>query len=113
MTATSSSACTQAQGVEIFYSAPQPGLDAAAIAQSLANAIFESTGTACHGVRQAKLSLFRDLDMPGVLIEMGYLTNPADVALLADEAHQQRLADGIAAGLAPFVANAAAPEPAS
>lgn len=110
---TGASRAPAAQGMALFYSEPQPGLDAAAIAQSIANALVESTGTACHGVRQAPLSLFRELEMPGILIEMGFLTNPADVTLLADEAYQQQVADGIAAGIAPFVAKAAAPETAS
>ena len=92
-----------ASGFEIYHSPAEVGMDAASIAQSISTALVEATGTPSRGVREARLSLFRDIEMPAVLIELGFLTNQADAAQIANEAYQQKLAEGIATGLAPFV----------
>lgn len=97
-----------AAGFELFHSSYDSGMSAAKIAQSLSDALVESTGTRSRGVREARLSLFREIEMPAVLIEMGFLTNSAEAALLVDDAYQQKLADGIAAGLKPFITAPAA-----
>ena len=46
--------------------------------------------------------------MPAVLVETGYMNCDADLAKLRDDADQQRIAAGIAAGLRDFVADQAA-----
>ncbi len=46
--------------------------------------------------------------MPAVLVETGYMNCDADLANLRDDADQQRIAAGIAAGLRDFVADQAA-----
>ncbi len=97
------SASATASGFELFYSPVAPGMSAEAIAYSLSDALTEATGTPSRGVREARLSLFREIEMPGVLIELGFLTNTADATLLVDPEYQQKIAEGIAAGLAPFV----------
>jgi len=99
---TGASYSPRASGFEIFHSPATSGSNTVAIAESLSDALVEATGTPSRGVREAHLSLFREIEMPGVLIELGFSTNQADVARLVDEAYQQRLAEGIAAGLAPF-----------
>jgi N-acetylmuramoyl-L-alanine amidase len=38
-------------------------------------------------------------DMPSVLIELGFLSNPADERALADDAHIARLATAVARAL--------------
>lgn len=54
--------------------------------------------------RQAKQDLqiliLNSVNIPGVLIETGYLTNPREAALLADPDYQQQLAEQIAKALA-------------
>jgi len=44
------------------------------------------------GVAAADLSLFRAVDAPAVLTAMGFLSNPADAAVLADAARRKELA---------------------
>jgi len=43
-------------------------------------------------------------DMPGVTVELGFLSNPRDAALLGDPAYQQRIAYAIFVGLAHYFA---------
>ena len=47
-------------------------------------------------LRQAGFVVLQSPDMPSVLIELGYLSNPADEKALADDAHIARLARAVA-----------------
>ena len=49
--------------------------------------------------RSAGFAVLKAADMPSVLIEMGYLSDPDDAALLADPAHQRTIAGAITAGV--------------
>jgi N-acetylmuramoyl-L-alanine amidase len=54
--------------------------------------------------RQAKqdsdILVLKDTNIPGVLVELGFLSNPREAALLADAAYQQKMAEHIARALA-------------
>ena len=60
-------------------------------------------GTTDRGVKQAPFAVLTGATMPAVLIEVGFLSNPTEARLLADPAHQQRIADAIADGIEDFV----------
>jgi N-acetylmuramoyl-L-alanine amidase len=47
-------------------------------------------------LRQASFVVLQSPDMPSVLVELGYLSNPADETALADDAHIARLARAVA-----------------
>ena len=47
-------------------------------------------------LRQASFVVLQSPDMPSVLVELGYLSNPADEKALADDAHIARLARAVA-----------------
>lgn len=70
-----------------------------ALARSMSNAMSESTGLMPRGVRQVPCRMFTDLQMPGVLVEVGFITNPTEEQLLANPEHQQKLAQGLANGI--------------
>lgn len=111
------STSARAHGIEIFYSVkPQSparnrlgvaggGSNTAfspmnqALAESLAASLGDSTGTSTRGVQAVPLRLFRDARLPGVLIELGFLSNPAERTRLKSAAYQERLARGIVQGL--------------
>lgn len=54
--------------------------------------------------RQAKedlhILLLKEINIPGALIETGYVTNKEEAALLADESYQQKMVENIAKALA-------------
>jgi N-acetylmuramoyl-L-alanine amidase len=63
-----------------------------------------ATGAADLGlVRRADLTGFNWADVPVVLVETGFLSNPTERRRLHSPAYQQRLARGLAAGVAAFV----------
>jgi N-acetylmuramoyl-L-alanine amidase len=105
-----------APGIEIFYSSPRPmggaevprmrRRDHSTASRALAEAIApdqESGGTlAARGIRQAPLRILKGLDMPGVLIELGSMTNPTEETLLQTTDYQRRLAQAVVDGLGAF-----------
>jgi N-acetylmuramoyl-L-alanine amidase len=77
-----------------------PSLRAArAVQRSLARA----TGARDLGlVRRSDLTGFNWADVPVVLVETGFMTNPAESRLLRSSAYQARVAAGLASGVAAF-----------
>jgi N-acetylmuramoyl-L-alanine amidase len=71
---------------------------ASAIARSMAN-----TGLTSHGTQTANYHVLVGTRGPAVLIELGYLSNRREAALLRDSAFQNRLAQAIADGISDFL----------
>ncbi|HSC48855.1 MAG TPA: N-acetylmuramoyl-L-alanine amidase [Gaiellaceae bacterium] len=73
--------------------------------RALQAAVLAATGAADRGVvRRGDLTGFNWADVPAVLIETGFMTNPAESSRLHTAAYQQQLALGIERGVAAFVA---------
>ncbi len=71
----------------------------AAIAEALASALVQTAEITNRGIRTAPSRIFREVDMPCVVIEVGSLTNSAEAARLAEEDYQAQIAQGLADGL--------------
>jgi N-acetylmuramoyl-L-alanine amidase len=72
--------------------------------RALQAAVVSATGAANRGVvRRSDLTGFNWADVPAVLIETGFMTNPAESSRLKTPAYQQRVALGIVGGVAAFV----------
>ena len=52
-----------------------------------------------RGVRRSRFAVLRNLAMPGVLLEMGFITNAAEERKLATPAYQEQIARAIAVGI--------------
>jgi N-acetylmuramoyl-L-alanine amidase len=74
-----------------------------AAARSISNGLSQATGIPSRGVRQAPCRIFTNLQKPGVLVEVGFITNPKEEALLANAEYQEKLAQGIANGLIAYL----------
>lgn len=61
--------------------------------------LVDATGLTDRKVRYSSLHVTRETLMPAVLLEAGYLSNKNDEALMYTEAFQQRVAEGIVAGI--------------
>lgn len=48
-----------------------------------------------RGIYQSNFQVLRDTHMPAVLIEVGYLTNPSDAALMQTAEHQQDISNAV------------------
>lgn len=111
-------------GVTTFYGASSgfvtgvrrtPGLVAAShtLANDVQAATQARTGEVDRGVQPADYYVLGNSHMPTVLVETGFITNPAEGQRLTSPAYQEALAAGIAGGLARFAAdpNQSAPSP--
>ena len=73
--------------------------------RALQRAVVSVTGAADRGlVQRADLTGFNWSNVPSVLVEAGFLSNPAERRLLKTGAYQQRVARGLTSGVAAFVA---------
>lgn len=52
----------------------------------------------------SRILLLKEINIPGVLIEAGYLTNKEEASLLASDTYQQKMAENIAKALAYYFA---------
>jgi N-acetylmuramoyl-L-alanine amidase len=73
--------------------------------RALQKAVLHTTGAADRGiVRRSDLTGFNWANVPVTLVETGFLSNARERRLLQTGAYQQRVARGLAAGAATFIA---------
>jgi N-acetylmuramoyl-L-alanine amidase len=73
--------------------------------RAMQRAVVSATGAADRGlVQRGDLTGFNWADVPAVLVETGFLSNPSERRRLQSGAYQQRVARGLLAGVAAFVA---------
>ncbi|MGI9862283.1 N-acetylmuramoyl-L-alanine amidase [Moorella naiadis] len=96
-----SAASTTANYVSTFILAP--GGQAEKIANAIQPELVAATGWPDGGVREANFYILRQTDAPAVLVEMGFISNPATASLLATIATRQTLARAIYKGLAVYL----------
>lgn len=86
-------------GSETYYSRE----DSIPLADVMHKHLVSSTGLADRKVRQKSLHVTRETTMPAVLLEVGYLSNSNDEKLMYTDAFQQRVAEGIVAGIKEYL----------
>jgi N-acetylmuramoyl-L-alanine amidase len=73
-------------------------------ARDVQRAAVHATGAKDLGlVQRADLTGFNWADVPAILVETGFMTNPHEGALLKTAAYEEKVARGLAAGVAAFV----------
>lgn len=72
------------------------------LAKYLLDGITGRTGQIKRGVKTAPLIVLSDVLFPACLVEVGFLSNPAEAKKLASPAFQEQLAQGIAEGIVTF-----------
>ena len=73
--------------------------------RALQRSVVSATGAADRGlVQRADLTGFNWSNVPSVLVETGFLSNPAERRLLNTGTYQQRVARGLTAGIVAFSA---------
>ncbi|MDR7567090.1 MAG: N-acetylmuramoyl-L-alanine amidase family protein [Armatimonadota bacterium] len=95
------------RGVETYYLNPESMRLATLIQEELGR----SLGIPDRGIRTANFKVLRDSPIPAVLVEIGYLTNPMDEALLRTPSFREKVAQAIARGLLRFLRSLPLPAP--
>lgn len=89
------------RGVETYH---HPGAPRGTkLAQAVQRRLVEATGRPDRGVHAEDFVVVREPRVPAVLVETGYLTNPAEAAVIVTAKHRRRVAEGIARGIADFL----------
>jgi N-acetylmuramoyl-L-alanine amidase len=73
------------------------------LADIIGKQIARSAKAQNRGVREAGFFVLRNTIIPAVLIEVGYLTNPREAALLEDSSYREKIAKGIAKGIISYL----------
>lgn len=97
------SADARVRGVEVWVANTRRAGDPSwELARAVLRALVRQTGAADRGVRSQKLYL-RHTRLPAALVEVGYLSNPAERRLLLDPGYRERVARGILEGIHGFL----------
>ena len=83
------------QGAKTFYWRA----DSHGLATRIQQQLVASTGETDQGVMRRRLRLTRNPEIPCVLCECAYITNPEEARKVANESYRQRIAHGIAQGI--------------
>ena len=77
--------------------------DSKRLAQSVQQALVQSTGAIDRGVKHARFVVLIGTKVPAILIEAGFVSNPAERQKLATSAYQSKVATAIAEGVDRFL----------
>jgi N-acetylmuramoyl-L-alanine amidase len=69
------------------------------LAYQIQKAITEKTGSEDRAVKRARFAVLRGATMPAVLIEAGFMTNPAEAKRIYDPAQRRQMAQAIVDGV--------------
>lgn len=78
-------------------------VDSSRLAYAVHQKLIDATHAPDHGVQQAPFYVLNGLAAPAILVEVGYISHPAEAKKLADTAYQQTLAKAIAQGVKSFL----------
>jgi N-acetylmuramoyl-L-alanine amidase len=93
-------------GTETFYWTAQ----SAALAREVQKELLAATNLPNRGVSQARFYVIRKTTMPSVLTETAFISNPREEAKLMDPAFRERVAKGMAQGIANYAARYLSPD---
>lgn len=89
------------RGTSVYYYHNQ----AKSLAESILNSMTTELGTQNDKARQGSLALVRPTSSVSVLVEVAYMINPDDYALLTDKCFQEKCAKAIADGIEKYILN--------
>jgi len=95
------SATSTATGTEtLYYPDPEKRL----FAQALQNAVVSQTGFRNRGiVERPGIVVTRETKMPSALVEVGFMTNPNELAILQTDEFKQKVAQGLLQGIMDYL----------
>lgn len=74
----------------------------AELAKCIQSRLVQGVGLTNRGARTANFSVLRNTVMPGVLVELAFISNPHEESMLADSNEQKKMAEAIFKGIADY-----------
>lgn len=98
-----SSRTPQAHGIEVFFFDSQENKVRARASRTLADSVLSQvirqTDAKSRGVKKGNFYVLRETQIPAVLVEGGFISNPDERKLLKSRDYQEKIASGIAEGV--------------
>jgi N-acetylmuramoyl-L-alanine amidase len=101
---------TTVSGTETFFYAPiaSPALfeqrtERLRLAEAIQSELLKTISRTDRKVKESNLSVLRNTKMPSALVEVAFMSNEEEMALLLNDAFQQRAAEGIANGIMKYL----------
>lgn len=85
-------------GIETLYMGENKEL-----AKTIQENVVETTNANDRGHKKSNLQVLRDNELPAVLIECGFISNPDEGYKLSTKAYQEKLAEGIVQGIKEYL----------
>lgn len=100
---------SSATGFEVYYSnqnnSNTTGLSSSQLASSVAKSIAKNINLRNRGVKTADHVVTRTCTMPAILVEIGFVSNPDELALMITDEFQNSFARGVADGILNVIGN--------
>jgi len=87
---------------EAMHNDPTRVLESAKLAAAIHNNLTDSTGAVDRGIRRETFSVLRETDVPAVLLELGYMSSPTELAKLTNDSYQTIMAKAITDGIVTY-----------
>ncbi len=102
---TNAAGSTAAQGIETFYSTSSAhSAKSRVLATNIqSNLLGKMSGMRNRGVKTANYYVITYNTMPSALVELGFISSPSDIVHLRSTTSRQRMAEGVAEGIAQYV----------
>ncbi|SEA57427.1 GW dipeptide domain-containing protein [Trichococcus collinsii] len=84
---------------EEMHNDPTRILESAQLASAIQDSLVENTGALDRGVRRNTFAVLRETAIPAVLLELGYMSSPTELAKLTTTSYQTTLAKAITVGI--------------
>lgn len=91
---------SSAHGTETFWNATNASSDSKLLAEEIQKQLVAALGTYNRGVNGKQgFKVIKDTEIPSVLVEVAFVSNPNEAQLLSDPAFRQKAADAIYNGI--------------
>lgn len=98
----------QASGIEVYYcnkGSKWRQDQSKQLATLVLNEMIAATGAKSRGVKTGNFHVIREANMPALLIEGGFITNPQEYSHLSDQKYLEKMAASIADGIEKYLRN--------
>lgn len=89
---------TSAKGTEVYYlneNTHSSGLTSSVLASTMHSTLLSTLNTYDRKVKTSNFKVLRDSNIPAILCEIAFITNPEDASNLATESFRQKVAEAI------------------
>ena len=93
---------TDASGIETYYTTDSKD-GSKELAESVQKSMISYVEARDRGVKESRFQVLLECNMPSILVEAGFLSNPEEAKKIQNKEYQSQLAEGIAQGIISYL----------